>query len=138
MVTVYVFNTDTGRQEKYAKLTGDPMPYNVGGTLTVAQFLAGENSPVIWTDTQTMQAFNALCALTASPVTVRRGFLLRESTAYNTRFHNAGVAFLLSSASLGTPTLLEAAKQVEQFTVVQQDGAFVYADCRLWLAAALF
>lgn len=56
MATILVYNNDENAVERYSRTLSDPMPYNVGGTLTVGEFLGSNEFG--WTDTDTMRAWN--------------------------------------------------------------------------------
>lgn len=73
MATILVFNNNDGGIERYTRAPSDPMPYNIGGTLRVSEFL-GENT-FGWTDTYTMQAWNQFRSFYGSPVQVDLGFV---------------------------------------------------------------
>lgn len=59
MPTVYVYNALTKSVEKYMREIQDPMPYVKGSTMTVAEFLGGSNSTILWTDKSMLDAWNA-------------------------------------------------------------------------------
>ena len=58
MPTVFMFNQDTTRVERYELSWDSAMPYNAGGTLKVREFRGSSCSSVLWSDKRTMEAWN--------------------------------------------------------------------------------
>ncbi|MEG1557346.1 MAG: peptidoglycan-binding domain-containing protein [Oscillospiraceae bacterium] len=74
MATIYVFNNATNAVEKYIRASNEPMPYNIGGTLTVREFLRGSGSDTAWTDLVTMNAFNQFRSFWGKPIVINYAF----------------------------------------------------------------
>jgi hypothetical protein len=58
MAIIYVYNPATNGMETFVRSLSEPMPYNVGNTMTVGEFRANSRANVIWTDRRTMDAWN--------------------------------------------------------------------------------
>lgn len=97
MATIFVFNNRTGDMERYTLDGGAAMPYNEGGTLTVREFLKGAD--VGWTDTATMEAFNAFRGYYGKPVVIVKGFVEVGDEAPDEKQHYVGAAFVLRPAA---------------------------------------
>lgn len=130
MPNILVFNDTSGVLENYVRAVSEPMPYNVGGTLTVGEFMAGFSYPVLWTDVTTMRAFNELRDTFGKPITVTRAFLRASDSTAERYPHFCGNAYLLRPKSGTTAELLAAAKSVSQFTDVIEEGSDVYCESR--------
>ncbi len=92
LAVIYVFNTTNGNIETYTREKNEPMPYNVGGTLSVGEFLGSYD--VGWTDDETMRAWNRFRAFVDEPVQIDYAF--RRVTDYGCETnaqHYAGTAF---------------------------------------------
>ncbi len=90
---ILVYNNDTNRMETYNKNLNDPMPYSEDRYLTVREFRGASKSDVLWTDKNTMQAFNKLRRLYGSPIRVGYAFKrIGEGGHANMSQHYAGVA----------------------------------------------
>ncbi len=96
LAVIYVFNTTNGNIETYYRDKSEPMPYNVGGTLTVGEFLGSYDTG--WTDDATMRAWNQFRAFVDRPIHVDYAF--RRVTDYgceDNAQHYAGTAFSVGS-----------------------------------------
>lgn len=94
MATIYIYNTNTNRIERYTRGENEPMPYNEGGTLTVNEFRGSSKSSVLWSDTATMAAFNTTRRLWGRPIYV--GFAFKriwEGGHGKQSQHYAGTSF---------------------------------------------
>mgnify|MGYP001464088545 CR=1 FL=1 len=129
MALIYMFNARTGIVERYNRTDGEPMPYNVGGTLTVGEFTNATAANTIWSDTDTMRAFNSTRSLFQNPISVRVGFLnIDETPKSSGDFYPAGVSFLMAPLGGTVQQLLAAANNSGEWTTVEQRGNDVYAD----------
>ena len=96
LAVIYVFNTTNGNIEKYLREKNEPMPYNIGGTLTVGEFLGSYDMG--WTDNETMLAWNRFRAFVGTPIHVDYAF--RRVSDYGCEDngqHYAGTAFSVGS-----------------------------------------
>lgn len=80
--------------EYYTLGDGDAMPYNIGRTLTVAEFRANSRAGTIWTTRQTMEAFNISRNQWGRPIYVGYAFKrIWEGGHDPMSQHYAGTAF---------------------------------------------
>lgn len=94
MITVLVYNNQTGMMERYNRELYDPMPYVSGNTLTVGEFRAKSNSDLIWTTRGAMEAWNKTRAAWGKPIYVGYAFRrIGEGGHADQSQHYAGVAF---------------------------------------------
>ena len=127
MATILVYNNSDGGIERYTRAPSDPMPYNVGGTLTVSEFLG--NNDFGWTDVDTMQAWNNFRAFYGQPVRVDFGFLriaqIDPALGVPTAQHLMGTAFAAGSnlSQQRRAELVDAANESNAFSVVQPFSA---------------
>ena len=128
MPKIVLFNNQTGALENYTRSLGDPMPYNVGGTLTVGEFMAGFSYPVIYTDLNMMQGFNELRKLYAAPIRVARGIIKPQDVGGESYVHFSGNAMLVAPVSGGVTELYEAALRCLKLVNTEVSGECVYID----------
>ncbi|MDO4566802.1 MAG: peptidoglycan-binding domain-containing protein [Oscillospiraceae bacterium] len=96
MATILVFNNGTGALESYTRSASQSMPYNIGGTLSVREFMGDES--LGYTDTDTMQAWNLMRQEFGMPVRVDEAFVsISGSRSANHPQHYAGTAFTVGS-----------------------------------------
>ena len=94
MITVLVYNNQTGTMERYRRELWQPMPYITGSTLTVGEFRGKSNSDIIWTDRRAMNAWNKTRAAWGKPIYVGYAFRrIGEGGHADQSQHYAGVAF---------------------------------------------
>lgn len=94
MITVLVYNNQTGRMERYNRELYQAMPYITGNTLTVAEFRGKSNSGIIWTDRRAMEAWNKTRAAWGRPIYVGYAFRrIGEGGHANQSQHYAGTSF---------------------------------------------
>jgi hypothetical protein len=92
-VKILVYNNDTNKMETYYKDLNDPMPYSEDKYLTVNEFKGSTGSDTIWTEKNTIEAFNKLRKLYNLPIKVGYGFKrIGEGGHANMSQHYAGVA----------------------------------------------
>ena len=94
MITILMFNNSTNRMETFQRNLNDPMPYNTGGTLSVREFRGSSRSGILWSSTNTMNAWNTFRSRAGRPIHV--GFAFRrigEGRHANQSQHYAGTAF---------------------------------------------
>lgn len=92
--TIYIYNVDTNRIEKYYKEENEPMPYNETGSLTVNEFRGSSKSSVLWSDTATMNAFNQMRQIWGKPIYVGYAFKrIWEGGHGQQSQHYAGTSF---------------------------------------------
>ncbi len=122
MATILVYNNNDGGIERYHRAPSDPMPYNVGGTLTVSEFLGGNDFG--WTDFATMQAWNQFRSFIDAPVHLDLGFVRMSQLGPNRMValpqHLMGTAFASGSnlSAPGRESLYSAADESDAFSVV--------------------
>ena len=122
MATIIVFNNDTGALERYERAASEPMPYNIGGTLTVGEFLKGESFG--YTDSETMAAWNLIRSQFQKPIRVDMAFVrISSGRCTDDRQHFAGTAFMMGS-NLSTSDL------DELYELTRSSGAFSYVAPR--------
>jgi len=94
MITVLVYNNQTGAMERYQRELWQPMPYITGSTLTVGEFRGKSNSDLIWTDRRAMEAWNKTRAAWGRPIYVGYAFRrIGEGGHADQSQHYAGVSF---------------------------------------------
>lgn len=94
MAKILVYNNSTNRMETYYKGEKEAMPYNTNRTLLVSEFRGSSGSPTLWTDRNTMRAWNSQRYIYGKPIDV--GFAFRRSWegSHGTQSqHYAGTAF---------------------------------------------
>ena len=138
---IHIFDTKTGQIESCTRDPADPMPGNIGGTLTVGEFL-GANT-VGWTDTATMEAWNVFREACGAPVHVDEAFRrLGDRPGPQTPQFYAGTAFSVGSNldAAGRAALQKAAAACGAWSVVDPlgaDAATVHFDKR-WLPSGRY
>lgn len=94
MITVLVYNNQSGRMERHSLELYRPMPYVEGGTLTVGEFRGKSVSGIVWTDRRAMLAWNATRSAWGQPIYVGYAFRrIGEGGHANQSQHYAGVSF---------------------------------------------
>lgn len=94
MITVLVYNNQTGRMERYNRELYQAMPYVEGNTLTVGEFRGKSKSGIVWTDRRAMYAWNRTRSAWGKPIYVGYAFRrIGEGGHANQSQHYAGVAF---------------------------------------------
>lgn len=94
MATIFIYNNYTNRIERYVRSLNQPMPYNVGGSLTVGEFRGKSRSNILWTDRKTMEAWNRLRRYWGRPISVGYAFSRIWEGGHTAQSqHYAGVAF---------------------------------------------
>ena len=94
MAKILVYNNSTNRMETYYKGEKEAMPYNTNRTLLVSEFRGSSGSQTLWTDRNTMRAWNSQRYIYGKPIDV--GFAFRrswEGSHGNQSQHYAGTAF---------------------------------------------
>lgn len=130
MPTILLFNNQTGRLERFSRAMSEPMPYNTGGTLKVSEFTVGREYPIIWTDLDTMRAYNDLRAAFGNPIRILRGFRRLSEDYFNNHIHLHGKALLMQPLSGTAQSLLCAAQQTGQAGKAELADGGVYFDTR--------
>jgi len=99
LATVYVFNNEENRIERYYRSSAQAMPYIQGSALTVAEFAGTQE--VSWTDTDTMNSWNSFKAAWPHRVLVNSGFLpiTADHCLTGDIYHYFGVAFNFTPAA---------------------------------------
>ena len=128
MPRIILFNQQTAALENYTRALNDPMPYNVGGTLTVGEFMAGFSYPIIYTDLYMMQAFNELRKQFGAPISVYRSFIKAPDAESESYVHFSGNAMLLRPVCGSLTELYEAALRCLKIVNTENDGQNVYID----------
>ncbi len=94
MATIYVYNSSSGAVEKYNRGLDEPMPYNIGRTMTVREFRARSCSSILWTTKAAMDAWNNLRQSYGAPIYIGAVFKrIWEGGHSGQSQHYAGVAF---------------------------------------------
>jgi len=102
MAKILVLNINTNAIETFFLNEGDPMPYNIGGTLRVREFRGTSRSPTLWTNTGTMEAWNTTRRLYGSGIPVGAAFKRPWEGGHTEQSqHYAGVSFDVGQASRG-------------------------------------
>ncbi len=136
MATIFVYNSADGEVERYTRGVHEPMPYNNGRTLTVGEFTAGSRIETVWTDTDTMIAFNLLRLLYNRPIHIVKGFVdPAEADASSRPQHLFGTAFILRpvKGSGSVRELCDAALKTDAFVGMERIGSdrdSLYLDAR--------
>jgi hypothetical protein len=58
LAKVFIYNVALNRMETYYRNVLDPMPYSKGRTMTVGEFRGSSRSNILWSDTNTITAWN--------------------------------------------------------------------------------
>ena len=94
MITILVYNNQTGAVERYSRELYQPMPYTTGSNLTVREFRGKSSSDLIWTDRRAMSAWNKTRAAWGRPIYVGYAFRrIGEGGHADQSQHYAGTAF---------------------------------------------
>ncbi len=94
MITVLVYNNQTGRMERYHRELYQAMPYVEGNTLTVREFRGKSKSNIVWTDRRAMYAWNRTRSAWGKPIYVGYAFRrIGEGGHADQSQHYAGMAF---------------------------------------------
>jgi len=94
MANVYVYNNARNAMEYYALGENAPMPYNVGGSMSVGEFKANSISGTLWTDRNTMESWNTTRRLWGTGIYIGYAFKrIWEGGHDPMSEHYAGVAF---------------------------------------------
>lgn len=94
MITVLVYNNQSGRMERQNLELYQPMPYIKGSSLTVREFRGKSVSSIIWTDRRAMHAWNETRTAWGKPIYVGYAFRrIGEGGHANQSQHYAGVSF---------------------------------------------
>lgn len=94
MAKILVYNNSSNRMETYYKGEKEAMPYNTNRTLLVSEFRGNSKSQTLWTDRNTMRAWNSQRYIFGKPIDV--GFAFRRPWEGNHGYqsqHYAGTAF---------------------------------------------
>lgn len=94
LALIFVYNPSNDSVERYYRGEYDPMPYNIGGTLTVGEFRGASKSSVLWTDRRVMDSWNAFRRFWGRPIFVGYAFKrIWEGGHSSQSQHYAGTAF---------------------------------------------
>lgn len=94
MAVVLVYNPQNNLVERYVRQEWEPLPYNIGGTLTVGEFRGSSKSNVLWTDRRTMDSWNVLRRLWGRDIYVGYAFKRIWEGGHDPQSqHYAGMAF---------------------------------------------
>lgn len=94
MAKILVYDNSTNRMETFYREENQPMPYNVGGSLTVGEFRGSSKSPTLWTTRAAMQSWNRQRELWGSPIPVGYAFKRPWEGGHGQQSqHYAGVSF---------------------------------------------
>ncbi|MBC7765625.1 MAG: peptidoglycan-binding protein [Hyphomonadaceae bacterium] len=141
MATIYVFNPITNLMETFNRGLDEPMPYNVGNTLSVREFRANSRTPVVWTDRRTMQSWNTFRAQYGRSIYV--GFAFKriwEGGHTGQSQHYAGNAFDMGQnlTSAGRAAMREVADSSGVWSYVEPANltpTWVHVDRRFGVPA---
>lgn len=94
MALILVYNNANNQMERYYREEWQPMPYNVGGTLTVGEFRGSSKSNILWTDRRAMNSWNSFRNFYGAPIFVGYAFRrIWEGGHAPQSQHYAGLAF---------------------------------------------
>lgn len=94
MAKILVYNNSSDRMEIYYRGEQEWMPYNTNGTLKVKEFRGSSRSNILWTDRNTMRAWNSFRYLYGKPIPVGYAFKRSYEGGHGAQSqHYAGVAF---------------------------------------------
>lgn len=94
MAKILVYNNSSNRMEVYYKGENEWMPYNTNGTLKVKEFRGSSQSNILWTDRNTMLAWNSFRYIYGKPIPVGYAFKRTYEAGHSGQSqHYAGVAF---------------------------------------------
>jgi hypothetical protein len=94
LALIFVYNYANDRVERYYRGEYDPMPYNIGNTLSVREFRGASKSSVLWTDRRVMDSWNAFRRFWGRPIYVGYAFKrIWEGGHSSQSQHYAGTAF---------------------------------------------
>lgn len=122
MATIKVFNNDENRMETYFKRENEAMPYNLGNTLSVAEFRGSSRSDVLWTEKRAMQSWNSFRFLYGRPIQIGFAFKRPYEGGHGQQSqHYAGVAFDVGQN-------LNNAQRAEMRTLANNSGLWGYVE----------
>lgn len=94
MAKIKVYNNSTNRMETYYKGEEETMPYNTGRTLKVKEFRGSSKSDTLWTDRNTMLAWNSQRYIYGKQIDVGYAFKRPWEGGHGAQSqHYAGTAF---------------------------------------------
>ena len=94
MAKILIYNNANDRMEVYYRGEQEWMPYNTNGTLKVKEFRGSSRSNILWTDRNTMRAWNSFRYLYGKPIPVGYAFKRPYEGGHGAQSqHYAGVAF---------------------------------------------
>lgn len=94
MAKILIYNNSSNRMEVYYRGEQEWMPYNTNGTLKVREFRGSSKSNILWTDRNTMRAWNSFRYIYGKPISVGYAFKRSYEGGHSGQSqHYAGVAF---------------------------------------------
>lgn len=121
-MTIFVFNNNTNRMERFERGLNDPMPYNTGNTLTVRDFRGSSKANILFTDRRVMEAWNAFRRYYGRPIDV--GFAFKriwEGGHGQQSQHYTGTAFDVGQK-------MTAAQRNELYNAAIRSGIWGYVE----------
>lgn len=94
MAKILVYNNSSNSMEVYYRGEQEWMPYNTNGTLRVNEFRGSSRSNILWTDRNTMRAWNSFRYIYGRAIPVGFAFKRTYEGGHSGQSqHYAGVAF---------------------------------------------
>lgn len=122
MPNVFVYNDRSNRMEYYTLGLSDPMPYNIGRSLTVGEFRANSTADTVWTSRRTMEAWNITRSSWGRPIYVGYAFKrIWEGGHDPMSTHYAGDAFDVGQN-------LDSAARDQLRNTAAETGVWVYVE----------
>lgn len=125
MAKIFVYNNSNNRMEVYYRGEQEWMPYNTNGTLRVKEFRGSSRSNILWTDRNTMRAWNSFRYLYGKPIPVGYAFKRSYEGGHSGQSqHYAGVAFDVGQRLSNT-------ERNAMRNLAQSSGVWSYVEPRL-------
>ena len=94
MATIFVYNNETNKIERFNRGDNESMPYIINRTLKVKEFRGSSKSNILWTDKMTMETWNSFRSLYGRPIFVGFAFKRPYEGGHGLLSqHYAGLAF---------------------------------------------
>jgi len=122
LALILVYNNAKNRMERYYREEWQPMPYNVGRTLTVGEFRGSSKSNILWTDRRAMNSWNAFRRFWGAPIFVGYAFRRIWEGGHSAQSqHYAGTAFDLGHTLTST-------QRARLRTAARNSGVWSYVE----------
>lgn len=118
---VLIYNTRTGRMERYERGPRDPMPY-ADESMRVSEFRGRSSSEVVWSTSTAMESWRSFRAMWGQPIYAPYVFRrIGEGGHANQSQHYAGTSFDVGQN-------LNNAQRVRMRQMAERSGLWVYVE----------